>query len=401
MEVGVMMVLVVLSIAALGVAAWQYHERQKLQRRLVILEAIEELGERFNSQLKLSQLVDHIVKTLKREIAADMGALFLVNDEGNKLELQVALGNNDAQIGENYSPLGDKIADWVAHHGESVNLRDAMTNEVIRNWYAQEVASSPYEYALLTLPIKDDHKVIGVLQFINSTPRRVFGEEDQSFVEEVIRRKVVMSLEKAQLYEKLRTTFVDSIRTVASVIDAKDKYTIGHCHRVADYAIRLGRYMGLEDEAIEDLEYAAILHDVGKIGISDMILNKATSLTQEEYELVKQHPVLGAEILSKITTLKEEVVWGAKYHHERYDGGGYGEGLSGKEIPLYARIIAIVDAYDAMVGDRVYHKGIAPEEAITRLLEGKGTQFDPALTNLFVQMIRATERSRTHTKRSC
>ncbi|MGL4344450.1 MAG: HD-GYP domain-containing protein, partial [Cellulosilyticaceae bacterium] len=99
-----------------------------------------------------------------------------------------------------------------------------------------------------------------------------------------------------------------------------------------------------------------------------------------------------------ITTLKEEIVWGAKYHHERYDGRGYCEGLSGQEIPLYARIIAIADSYDAMVGDRVYHKGISPEEALERLAEGRGKQFDPGLTNLFMRMIKATERSRLLTE---
>ncbi len=177
------------------------------------------------------------------------------------------------------------------------------------------------------------------------------------------------------------------IRIVAKTIDARDKYTSGHSHRVASYAVEIGRRYGLNKEQLEQLRYAALLHDIGKIGIPDQILNKHFGLTDEEYAVIKQHPTIGGEILKEFTLAPEAAI-GALYHHERYDGRGYNKGLKGEEIPLYARIIAVADAYDAMDSNRVYQASMDPEVIYQELEKGRGTQFDAKFAEIMMAMMR-------------
>lgn len=177
------------------------------------------------------------------------------------------------------------------------------------------------------------------------------------------------------------------IRIVAKTIDARDKYTSGHSHRVASYAVEIGRRYGLNKEQLEQLRYAALLHDIGKIGIPDHILNKHFELTDEEYAVIKQHPTIGGDILKEFTLAPEAAV-GALYHHERYDGKGYNAGLKGEEIPLYARIIAVADAYDAMDSTRVYQESMDPEVIYQELDKGRGTQFDPQFAEIMMAMMK-------------
>ena len=177
-----------------------------------------------------------------------------------------------------------------------------------------------------------------------------------------------------------------TIQIVAKTIDAKDKYTIGHSNRVAAYAAEIGRRYGLSEEELEQLHYSALLHDIGKIGIPDNILNKTGKLTDEEFSTIKQHPAIGGEIL-KDFTLVPWISAGAQYHHERYDGKGYNQGLLGNDIPLYARIISVADAYDSMNSTRVYRPSMTPEVIYNELKKGKGTQFDADFAQIMMEMM--------------
>ena len=177
-----------------------------------------------------------------------------------------------------------------------------------------------------------------------------------------------------------------ALQTIAGTIDAKDKYTNGHSLRVAQYSKEIAKRMGMSDEKQENIYYVAILHDIGKIGIPDSILNKPGKLTDEEYKIICSHPKIGGEILRNFTAL-EGAEQGAKYHHERYDGRGYNEHLKGKEIPLVARIIGVADAYDAMSSNRCYRDALSKEKIITELKKGSGTQFDPEIVPFMLNMI--------------
>ncbi|MDE7341720.1 MAG: diguanylate cyclase [Lachnospiraceae bacterium] len=179
---------------------------------------------------------------------------------------------------------------------------------------------------------------------------------------------------------------LQAITTVANTIDAKDDYTKGHSIRVAYYSEALARKIGWSEEEVQNIHYIALLHDIGKIGVPDSVLNKPFKLTNVEFELIKNHTVMGAEILKDIKMFPNVSV-GAKFHHERFDGKGYPSGLKGDEIPLVARIIGIVDSYDAMTSNRVYRKRLQDEMVKQELLRGKGTQFDPYLVDQFMELL--------------
>ncbi|MBQ7667839.1 MAG: HD domain-containing response regulator [Clostridia bacterium] len=187
-------------------------------------------------------------------------------------------------------------------------------------------------------------------------------------------------------YAELKKRYMDAIETLRLTVDAKDYYTRGHSDRVAYYAEKIGRAMELSDEEIETLKIGGIFHDIGKIGTNDDILLKNAKLDDAEYAEIKKHPVKGANILSAMSMFKD-VVPLVKYHHERYDGRGYPEGLKGDEIPFLARIISVADAFDAMTSDRVYRTKLELSTAIEQLVNGRGTQFDPEIVNVFVKLL--------------
>ena len=190
---------------------------------------------------------------------------------------------------------------------------------------------------------------------------------------------------KAQ-HEKLERISMQIVKTLSGAIDAKDTYTNGHSTRVADYSKEIARRKGLSEESQNDIYMMGLLHDVGKIGIPDAIINKPERLNDGEYSIIRQHPMMGADILKNITEFPK-LATGARWHHERYDGKGYPDGLSGEDIPMEARIIAISDAYDAMSSRRSYRDVLPQEQVRAEMEKGKGTQFDPVYTEIMLSMI--------------
>ncbi len=176
------------------------------------------------------------------------------------------------------------------------------------------------------------------------------------------------------------------ISALAKTIDAKDRYTNGHSERVAEYARMLAAEMGKEEQEQEKIYNIGMLHDIGKIGISEDIINKTTRLTDEEYTIIKTHPLIGSDILASISEIPE-IATGARWHHERYDGKGYPDGLKGKDIPEIARIIGVADAYDAMASNRSYRRALPQEVVRSEIEKGKGTQFDPEIADLMLKLI--------------
>ncbi len=190
-----------------------------------------------------------------------------------------------------------------------------------------------------------------------------------------------------KMYMDMRLIYMETIQALSKTIEAKDKYTRGHSNRVKEYAVKLAKAMNLGDKEVENIETAALLHDIGKIGIDDNILKKPDKLSKEEYDMIKQHPVIGANILQGVDFLKG-IVNIVKYHHERYDGKGYPDGLSGDDIPLEAAILSVADSFDAMTSDRPYRQALPIEKAIDEIKNSEGKQFDPKLAKVFVEIIK-------------
>lgn len=190
----------------------------------------------------------------------------------------------------------------------------------------------------------------------------------------------------SESYKELEDLFARLVIAMVNALDAKSPWTKGHSERVTNYALEIAREMGLKDEDFEHLKLCGLLHDIGKIGLYDGVLDKPDKLTDDEFELVKKHPEKGVEILSPIKQLSN-IIPGILHHHERYDGKGYPEGIRGEDIPLCARILAAADSYDSMTADRPYRLSPGREYAISELKRCSGTQFDPRVVEAFLKVL--------------
>ena len=186
--------------------------------------------------------------------------------------------------------------------------------------------------------------------------------------------------------EELQTMSVQTITTIAKMLDARDSYTEGHSQRVSAYSSGLAAALGMDEEAVENVRKISLLHDIGKVGVSDLVLNKPGRLTAEEFAAMKQHTVVGSEIIEGVKTVPG-LYAGVRHHHERYDGRGYPDGLAGEDIPVIARIIAVADAFDAMTSTRVYRKHLPREQVLVELEKGAGTQFDPVIAGKMIELL--------------
>ena len=190
-----------------------------------------------------------------------------------------------------------------------------------------------------------------------------------------------------KLYNEMRAVSLTTIQSLSKALDAKDAYTSGHASRVEEYSVKLADQYGLSPKEMENIKTAAILHDIGKIGIVDEILNKDGKLTEEEFQKIREHPSVGADIIGEISFLKDisKII---RHHHERYDGAGYPEGLKADEMPIESAILAIADSYDAMTSDRPYRRALTSEEALEEIRKNAGTQFHPVLAEQFILIMK-------------
>jgi len=192
-----------------------------------------------------------------------------------------------------------------------------------------------------------------------------------------------------KITELLEKTHLEMVIAFSEALDAKDQYTAGHSRRVMEYSIAIAQRMKLSENEIERLKKSALLHDIGKIGIPDVVLHKKTKLTEDEFAVIKSHPEIGATILKSIKSFKDFVP-SVYHHHERYDGKGYPQGIQGEKIPLHARIIAVADSFDAMTSNRPYRDAFLLEAALSELEKNRGIQFDPYIAGVFLKIFEDT-----------
>jgi HD-GYP domain-containing protein (c-di-GMP phosphodiesterase class II) len=205
------------------------------------------------------------------------------------------------------------------------------------------------------------------------------------FVREAIHHTKILSLKRKllRLNYNVHAAYIEIVQTLARAIDAKDSYTFSHATRARRYAKLVAKKMGLEKDVVRQIEYASLMYDIGKIGIAESILKKESFLTEQEKDVMKMHTIIGYNIIAPMCFLSKIALL-VLYHQEWYDGNGYPEGLKGDEIPLGARIINVIDAYDAMTSDRPYRKSLGTDAAIRELIKGSGTQFDPKVVDIFI-----------------
>ena len=247
------------------------------------------------------------------------------------------------------------------------------------------------------MPAYYHRELLAVLMLGGKCDETMFDQEELDFFA-ALASDVAMAIRNAQLFEGMKNEseknhdlFIRTTIVLGAAIEAKDKYTLGHTQGVTDYAKQVALQMEANGSAkfnsnfYESLYVAGMLHDVGKIGVPEAILNKNGALTDEEYAIIKKHPMRGVEILKPLSELKDSLD-AVKYHHERYDGKGYPDGLKGDQIPIIAAIIGVADSYDAMTTDRPYRKSMKTEEAIQEIKCNIGSQFHPKAAKAMVEL---------------
>ena len=254
---------------------------------------------------------------------------------------------------------------------------------------AKRFFSSPptrrYLSSLLSVPLKSRDQVLGIINaYCYKKNYRYTDGHTKLLV--ILASRAAQAIENARLFENLQRTFRETIQGLVITLEAKDKYTSGHSRRVTEYGVTIAKALNFPPAELEKMEWAGLLHDIGKIGIRLESLNKPKKITREEHEMFKDHTVMGKQILESIHFLRD-IIPLVYHHHEWYDGSGYPEGIKGDKIPLGARVLTVADSYDAMTSDRPYRKAMSSEEAVAELNRYAGIQFDPRVVAVFARIL--------------
>ncbi len=313
---------------------------------------------------------------VKNFIKADTVSIMLKNDETNWIDVISAYDYDEKTVKNSIVPFnGESIAEFVMLSGNAEIINDISLD----GWTAPGGGKTG---SMMCAPLKIKDKVIGALNIATEDHTEFTSSDLKLFT--TLSHNVGIFVENVKLYKDLKEIFISTVYTLAETIEMRDNYTGNHTKRVMEYSYAIGEALEMKKDAIEALRLSAILHDIGKIGVRDDVLLKPGKLTDEEFALMKKHPVFGEEILKKIKGL-EHIIPGVKHHHERHDGRGYPDGLKEDEIELNAKIISVADTFDAMTSDRPYRKGLDPKIAIDELIRCSGTQFDGKIVDAFVK----------------
>lgn len=351
-------------------------ELEKVAERL---RQINDVGKMLSSVIETDELIRLIIKTTAELLYAEKGAIHLKQYEKPSLTLRYQHGvgiEDSSDISLDFKPFYGSLMEG----GNPVIIHADDTNKKV---------SYGISNSAIGVSLKLKGQVIGAMLLEDKRDGTSFTDDELELLT-TLANQAMVAIENAWLYERVKNNYFATIQSLVNALEANDRYTKGHSDRVRYLSVELGKYIGLDYRELEVLEHAAILHDIGKIGIDSMILNKEGKLTANEYGLVKAHPLIGDEILGPIATLSG-VRTTIIQHHERYNGGGYPYGITGEEISLKARILAVVDTFDAMLTERPYRRSLPLLRTKEELRRGRGTQFDPYIVNAFLDMLEAEE----------
>mgnify|MGYP001245913264 CR=1 FL=1 len=369
---------------------WQLHE--ELNKKKEVEELNYELEKRIRLQTILYNIVDSLSKINRSESlyhyivrkAADScnarRACFMIYDQGNSHLLAIA------QEGLTNRFTGLQAVFRTDSEGTRILEDDFLS----RHFGASSDTALPLNRitrvnGLMGVPFNIRNEPFGILLIGEKTGQESFDTEDE-FIIKFLAEKAALSIENIALYDNLKESLIATLKSLVSAIEAKDPYTQQHSSRVTEYASRIAKKMNCDHEVLQKLASVAPLHDIGKIGVNDAILNKPGRLTQEEFSHIMAHPLIGVNIVSPLGLDQEELSV-IRNHHERWDGKGYPDHLRGSQIPMLARILAVADAFDAMNSDRAYRKALPSSDCMQELRKGCGTQFDPRVVEVAMDVL--------------
>ncbi|HMK93122.1 MAG TPA: HD domain-containing phosphohydrolase, partial [Thermoleophilia bacterium] len=369
--------------AALAIDNANLFEGMQLRRRET--ELLNAIARRTASSLRLDEIAGATVDELRQLIPFERAVLALTTDRG-ALEL---IYSSERWIGTPEMTVPDESAQTAF---ESVRRKRVVI------WEAGQVpavAEPPAANAAgAGIALLRGEELIGVLSLTGTDPI-VFSSIDRRLLERV-GTHLSLAINNARLYDEIKRMHLGNLKALSSALNAKDYYTLGHAARVGAYMVLLAHELGWPDDTVLQVEEAAYLHDIGKIGVSDRVLLKPSGLNSREWDLMRQHPIFSADIIKPL--FSEDLVLGVRHHHERWDGAGYPDGLAGEAIPLVARAMCVVDSYDAMSFRRPYRQALWYHEALTELDRCRGTQFDPDMVDAFHRVLARLEQQRQQAK---
>ena len=330
-----------------------------LSRKAETIRVMNEIDKSILSTLKPKEILEIAARMVSKIVSCDRATVALIDRERGGFVYEAGFGIQ-LQKGS-FVPFKDTTSTEVVRTGRPQFVSDTAESARLpleEGFFAEGFLSH------LRVPLSVRMEIVGVLS-VGARRKAAFTSEDLSVIEKLA-SQIGVALENSRLLTDLSELFIGIVRTLSEAIDAKSPWTKGHSDRVTKYALDIGRQMGFTEQDLHALELAGRLHDIGKLGTYEAILDKPGKLTDDEIEIIRRHPQKGADILAPIRQM-QDIVPAIKHHHEFYDGNGYPEGLKGTQIPLMARILAVADTVDAMSADRPYRKGKSMEVIIAEL----------------------------------
>ncbi len=348
-----------------------------------------------NYVLDIRELLDSIMEMGRLTMKAAACSVLLIDEQRRELVFEVTHGEARSALQNFRMPMDAGIAGWIATHGEPIIIHDVSKDS--RHYRQADQISGFSTRSIIGAPLVARGKLVGVIEVINKLDGSSFDECDLELLA-TIASDAATAIDNARLCQVIQAEelgrYGETIQALAAAVDAKDPYTRGHSERVTEYSVLTAESLALAKEDREILRSAAVLHDVGKIGIDERILRKPVPLSPWEWLQMCTHAEKGAHIVDHIEFLAEAKP-AIRGHHERFDGNGYPDGLRREEIPLGARIIAVADSFDAMTTDRPYRKARSLDFALSELKRGSGTQFDPEVAAAFVRAYETRDKPST------
>lgn len=359
-------------------------EEESLEKKLMLEESIEiiqKLTQAISSSFSLDDLAHEIVRTTAQILNVEICTLLLLDEKGEKLSMAAGVGIDQDLINTTTILNGEEISGTATKFNETIIINDLEKKRSLYN-LKYDVC---YKNSLISMPLSIKNKTIGTMNLSSRKIGKPFSPVDITLIR-IIALESAIAIQNLKLLEEQQKSYLNTIIALASAVDARDPYTYRHSNNVTKYSVRMAKEMKLPYRAIENIRQAGLLHDIGKIGISDAILSKNGKLTDEEYLQIKTHPAKGEGIIKSLPFLNE-IAKIIRHHHEKFDGKGYPDSIGSEIIEFGARILAVADSFDAMTTDRPYRKALTLEEAKNELLKNKNTQFDPRIVECFLQIL--------------
>jgi putative nucleotidyltransferase with HDIG domain len=328
----------------------------------------------------MTQLLEHVIQMTQRTLNASAASILLFRDNDYELFFEAVSGPVGRALKKVKLDTRYGIAGQVARTGKPLIVNDVSRSESFHKNIDDTTGFSTK--SLICAPLTANQQILGVIEVLNKLDGSDFNEQDLEAVISVAATSA-LAIENTRLHQEISDAYKTTILVLADAVDARDPGNRGHSRRVTEYVVSVGKSLSMSGEELEAIEYAGVLHDIGKIAVDTRILTKPGELTDEEWAKVREHPVIGANILREVPFLEKagEIVM---CHHERHDGAGYPAGLKGDEIPFGARLLAVANAFDAMTTSRAYRAAVSIERSIRELKEQSGMQFCPDAVEAFI-----------------